>query len=594
MKYSNDIKKTWQVIRKIVKTESRDSMIKELSIDGKMTSNPELMANSFNTYFTGLAESLSGKILPSVKTFKDYLPASSLNSLVLLPTSPQEIMIINKSLKITNSSGIDDINPHVASQVMDILSDPLAKIINSSLINGEIPLELKIATVTPIYKQGAKTELSNYRPISVLPFFSKLFERIMYDRLFSYIKQKNLLYVLQHGFQPAHSTSMSLLDIQDKISESMDKNEYSLGIFLDLAKAFDTVDHKILLAKLEHYGIRDRALDWLRNYLIDRQQQVRCNNYLSKRLPIRHGVPQGSILGPLLFIIYINDLPNSTSLLHFILFADDTNVFLSNSSYEQLFKTANIELKSVSDWFRANKLSLNLSKTNLILFRSNKKQPPLTPNDLIIDDKTIPQVSSTKFLGVYIDQHLKWKVHIEEINKKITKNIGILKRISHVIPSHILLNLYFTLIYPYLTYCNIVWTSTYITNLNNLIISQKKAVRVVTKSPRNSHTKPLFAQFNLLNVTQLRFVQTCEFMYKYRNNLLPPSFSSYFNLVPHNICLRNKHDYRSIYARTNTRKMSIKFQGPLSWNSLPLNIRSSSCYTRFRYSLRAHAAESIV
>ena len=235
-----------------------------------------------------------------------------------------------------------------------------------------------------------------------------------------------------------------------------------------------------------------------------------------------------------------------------------------------------------------------MSKSNIILFRSNKKQPPQTPSVITIDDRTIPQVTSTKFLGVYIDQHLKWKVHIEEINKKITKNIGILKRISHVIPSHILINLYFTLIYPYLTYCNIIWTSTYITNLNNLKISQKKAIRVITKSPVNSHTKPLFTQHNLLNITQLRFMQTCEFMYRYHNNLLPPSFSSYFNQLPHTINVRNKHDYRSIYARTNIRKMSIRYQGPLLWNSLPSSIRTSPCHRHFRHSLRAHTAEYIV
>lgn len=373
----------------------------------------------------------------------------------------------------------------------------------------------------------------------------------------------------------------------------MDKNEYSLGVFLDLAKAFDTVDHRILLAKMQHYGIRGNALDWFTSYLTDRQQQVLCNGNYSKFLPIKFGVPQGSILGPLLFLIYINDLPNSSKLLHYILFADDTNVFLSNASYEQLFEVANAELKLASEWFRANKLSLNLSKTNFILFRSNKKQLPLTTMDIIIDDKIIPLVESTKFLGVYIDQHLKWKKHIEEINKKITKNVGILKRISYVIPSHILINLYFTLVYPYINYCNIIWTSTYNTNLKNLIISHKKAVRVISKSPLNCHTKPLFTKYNLLNIMQLRFMQTCEFMYKYHNNLLPISFSSYFSLVEHTITMRHKHDYRSIYARTNTRKMSIRFQGPASWNSLPISIRSSLCYRQFRCSLRAHTVEHI-
>ena len=285
------------------------------------------MAEQFNSYFTGLAKSLAAKIPSPKRTFHEYLPQSSVDSFALIPTSPEELISINKTLKSTHSSGPDDLNPYLLSPVMDLLAKPLAEVINCSLINGEVPMEIKIAKVLPIHKQGIKSEVSNYRPISILPFFSKLFERVIYDRLFSYIKQKNILYPFQHGFQPGHSTSMSLLDIQDKISMAMDNNEYSIGIFLDLAKAFDTVDHRILLAKLECYGVRGIALNWFKSYLDERYQQVMCNGRLSNLQLIEFGVPQGSILGPLLFLLYINDLPNSSSILHYILFADDSNVF---------------------------------------------------------------------------------------------------------------------------------------------------------------------------------------------------------------------------------------------------------------------------
>jgi hypothetical protein len=464
------------------------------------------------------------------QTFNDYLPPSTLNSLAIIPTSPTEIISICKSLKATHSSGLDDLDPCILSQLMDILAIPLADIINCSLSNGGVPSEIKMAKVLPIQKVGNNNEISNFRPISILPYFSKLFEKIMYDRLLSHINHINLLYPLQHGFQTGHSTSMSLLDMQDKISKAIDNNEFSIGIFLDLAKAFDTVNHTILLEKLQHYGIRGIALKWFKSYLTDRSQQVLCNGSLSSLKLILHGVPQGSILGPLLFLIYINDLPNSSSLLRYILFADDTNAFLSNSSYDQLINLANKELALASDWFKANKLSLNISKTNYIIFRSNKKTIPTTAHGLSIDGVSIPQVESSKFLGVYVDQHLKWNVHTYEISKKIMKNLGILRRISYLLPTFILKNLYHALIQPYLSYCNFIWSSTYPTHLSTLNILQKKAIRIITKSPFNSHTKPLFANLKIFKIEQLRFIQTGEFMFKYVNNMLPIAFLSFFYL----------------------------------------------------------------
>jgi hypothetical protein len=382
---------------------------------------------------------------------------------------------------------------------------------------------------------------------------------------------------------------MSILDIQDKISHAIDKNEYSLGIFLDLAKAFDTVDHTILLAKLEHYGIRGMALKWFTSYLSKRHQQVLCNGRLSKLLPIEIGVPQGSILGPLLFLIYINDLPNSSPILHFILFADDSNVFISHASYDELFHLANTELSAASDWFKANKLSLNLSKTNFILFRSHMKQTPTDTNEIIIDSKTIPQVASSKFLGVHIDQHLTWKVHISEISKKIAKNIGIIRRIAYKVPSQILINLYYTLVYPYLTYCNLIWSSTYISHLRGLQILQKKALRVITKSAFNTHTRPIFSHYRLLDIGQIRFKQICEFMYQYSKKLLPHSFDDFFSPSLKTYNTRNDSDYRIIYVRTNTRKFSIRYQGPVTWNRLPRLVRNALSFPNFRCLLRALA-----
>ena len=256
--------------------------------------------------------------------------------------------------------------------------------------------------------------------------------------------------------EPDLGDDLWIVDLR-AIAHAIDANEFSLGIFFDLAKAFDTVDHTILLKKLENYGIRDTPLRWFYSYLDQRQQQVLCNGLFSKLRFVHYGVPQGSNLGPLLFLLYINDLPNSSSLLHFILFADDTNVFYSHKSLDNLMDLVNSELAAVADWFRANRLSLNLTKTNFIIFRSHRKPIPNQNFNISIDNKPILQVKSTKFLGVYVDEHLTWKEHIAHISNKIAKNVGILSRISYLLPRNIISNLYYSLIQPYLVYCNIVW-----------------------------------------------------------------------------------------------------------------------------------------
>ena len=214
--------------------------------------------------------------------------------------------------------------------------------------------------------------------------------------------------------------------------------------------------------------------------------------------------------------------------------------------------------------------------------------------NITVDGVNIPQVNTSKFLGVHMDEHLKWNIHIDEINKKITKSIGILNRISYLLPSQILINLYYTLIYPYFTYCNLIWTSTYSTHLNKIKIAQKKALRIITKSPVNSHTQPLFQELKLLTITQIRFTQTCEFMYKYHNKLLTLAFIDYFPPTQFTTNTRSKQDYKLIIVRTNTRKLSIKYQGPLLWNNLPLSIRTCNTLLWFKRLLRVHTLEHVL
>ena len=336
-----------------------------------------------------------------------------------------------------------------------------------------------MAKVLPAFKSEDPQYFVNYRPITLLPNFSKIFEKVVYNRFIEFIERLEILYCCQFGFRKNHSTALSLINLINKIAESIDRNEVTIGVFLDLSKAFDTLDHEILLNKLEHYGIRGVALDWVKSYLSERLQFVKFNHTSSSKCQIHCGVPQGSILGPLFFILYINDLHFASSLTEPLLFADDTSILYSHRDQDHLISVLNEELIKIDSWMRSNKLSVNIKKTNYVVFKSAQKKAssdlPLSFNSQILKEK-----NAVKFLGAYIDNCLTWKSYINHVCKKMSKSIGVIFRSRFFLTEKTLLSLYYTLVYPYISYCSTVWTSTYPTNLNRIYLLQKRAVRAIT------------------------------------------------------------------------------------------------------------------
>ena len=328
----------------------------------------------------------------------------------------------------------------------------LKHIFNISLAKGVFPDKLKRARVTPIFKKGNNTLVTNYRPISVLPCFSKLLERIMYNRLYKFVLESNILYQKQFGFQNAHSTEHAILQSVNQIIEAFSQGKYTLGVFLDLSKTFDTVNHNILQEKLKAYGIQPENLKWFRNYLSNRKQFILYDDFKTEVKIVKCRVPQGSILGPLLFLVFVNDLSNSTKVLDLVLFADDTNLFCSDSNIRTLFETANQELSQINDWFLPNRLSLNVEKTKYVLFHKCIEQEniPLKLPLLQLNSNIIERENSLKFLGVILDEHLTWKKHIQLIENKVSKNVGVLYKASKLINSKCLRSIYFSFIHAIL------------------------------------------------------------------------------------------------------------------------------------------------
>ena len=369
---------------------------------------------------------------------------------------------------------------------------------------------MKLAKVVPIFKKGQKDSMNNYRPISLLPSLSKILERLVYTRTFKFINNCNVLFDSQFGFRKKHTTTHALLTFIDKVAHAIDDVSHTVGVFLDFSKAFDTINHNILLYKLCHYGIRGIALEWFRDYLSNRKQFVNINGHESHSKLISCGVPQGSILGPLLFILYINDLQNSSQILSFIFFADDSNLFLSHRDPHTLIDTMNNELKLVQAWIHANKLSLNVDKTHYMLFSNSLK---LLPNHIMINGINLLQVEYTKFLGLYIDNDLSWKSHINYLSKLLSRNTGILNKLKYYFPTNIVLSIYSTLISPYLNYGSLAWGNCTKVLLDKLFLIQKRAIRNVNHAGYLSHTNDLFRNNNILKITDLFVYNIGIFMY---------------------------------------------------------------------------------
>ena len=572
----SNIKNVWREINNILGSKRKEDPPESLSDGTSNFTTPDDISESFNTYFSNIGASLANKIPSTDTSFSSYLHGSFGSTFFLTPTNFVEVTEIGCTLKSSCSCGFDGISPSVIKSAVPFIAHPLAYIFNLSFSTGYFPSNLKIAKVIPVYKSGDRHDIHNYRPISILPCFSKILERLVYNRLSSFISCFHLLSDHQYGFRSNHSTDMALIQVIDKLTSALTSKMSAVGVFIDLSKAFDTIDHSILLSKLEFYGIRGVALQWFSSYLSNRQQFTFIHNSLSSRHDILHGVPQGSILGPLWFLLYINDLPHSSSSLSFTLFADDTTLLHTDSNLQSLITSLNAELNRVSSWFRANKLSLNHAKSKYMIF---SKAPHSSSNTqpILINNIPISRVSSTKFLGVTIDEKLSWSDHISATAKIIARNIGVMAKLRSFLPQPSMVLLYNSLILPHLNYCNIVWAHATNHKLHSLIVLQKRAIRICTNSHPRAHSAPLFASLNTLTLTDINKLHTGIFMFKFTNNLLPHSFTSFFtslqNTYRYSTRAHNKHNLFLPFTRTSFSISTLRFHGPRLWNTLDESLR---------------------
>ena len=585
--HKGDLVKSWKIIKQIINKKSFNKVPRYFMINNKQVDDKAKIASSFNKFYVNLGPSLASKIPNSGVNPLSYLKHDIHNSIFLTDVSEEEVVKILKSLK-SSSPGWDGLSSHVIKLCFNHFLSPLTHICKLSLQNGVFPSELKIAKVIPLYKGGDDAYLVNYRPVSVLPVFSKVFERLMYDRLVAFFDEMKIIYNFQFGFRKEHSTSIALMLLVDKILKALHEGEYVLGVFIDFSKAFDTVNHSILLDKLWHYGIRGVAHDWLTSYLSNRSQFVCFDGVNSPYNNITCGVPQGSILGPLLFLIYVNDMAYVSKKLFTLLFADDTNTFLTGKDTNHLIKTMNEELKKLVDWMYANKLSLNIAKTHFLIFRSKGMSKPSFTETLMINDQHLLQESKTKFLGVIIDDRLSWGPHIQYIKSKIAKGIGIICKVRNILNVSTLINLYNCFVYPYINYAIEIWGDTYDCYIDPIYKLQKKTLRIITRSNVREHSSPLFEKFKLLDVERIHIYKIGLTMFKVSHKCVPNVFAQLFT---HNCNIYLYDTRQSIrlhvpISRTDYLMHAVSVKGVRIWNILTTKINNDCSLLCFKHQLK--------
>jgi hypothetical protein len=493
----NNPRQTWKTINSILANapQNKKTQVDCLLINNTETSDPKHICTEFNNFFISVGSNLANTI-PSYSDDTDtiYTVPKATHSFFMHRTNKSEILRIISDLKKRSSPGLDGITPAILQICRDQLVDHLVLLVNESLSTGIFPDQLKIAKIVPVYKSECKKNVSNYRPISVLSVFSKIFEQVIKYRFTKYLTQNNLLASQQYGFRKGSNTKCAAFDFISNIQKYLDDGEYATGIFIDLKKAFDTVDHNILLSKLEYLGVVGTPLKLFCSYLTNRNCLVQIGENFSEFGKISCGVPQGSILGPLLFLVYINDVTKWGIQGTLQLYADDTIIFYHGRSLKELEGVMQSDLSHLANWLRVNKLSLNLKKTSYMLFGS-KKHVCL---NISLGNSLIEKTNVTKYLGLLIDSNLSWSHQFDLVKSKVAPVTGVLYRLRSLLPKPTLLSIYYAMIHSHLVYLSCVWGFATKKQISEIQVLQNRALRNILGLPWDTHIRDIYRQTEIL------------------------------------------------------------------------------------------------
>ena len=575
-----DRNQSWKILKSVIPSSSSSS-----AFSHDPDENAKL-SHEFNAHFANVATNVRKKNglhdIP-IENSNESLPFHVRHQFEFSLVCEDEVLKHLYSLKNTKSVGIDNISSFILKTSAPVIVKSLTYLINKSLLEGIFPNRWKTAKIIPVFKKGDKMQPDNYRPISLLSCASKVLEKVVQKQLLNYLRINGILSVEQSGFRLKHSTCTALIKVTDEWLRALDKGEYTGSVFVDLQKAFDVVDHDILLKKLADIGIGDVSLKWFRSYLSDRKIITSINNVLSDELPLKYGVPQGSLLGPLLFLIFINDLPECFDKCTVHLYADDTVIYYADKDVHKIEAVLNKELKSLDIWMRRNKLKVNCSKTVSMLFGTKHMLAKCNSLNLRFSGETLSQVKNFKYLGVHVDDELKWNLHIEQLCKKVGKMINYLARLKHFLNTVALKTIYNVAILPHFDYADIVWQSASKTSLDHLQKLQNRAARIILNVNPYEH-KPTCELHDLLDIEMLdrrRMKHMLSFVYKILHDMTPDYMQEYFVFKTTPYDLRRSEVLALPKPRTNNNKRTFSYRGSTAYNDIPLVIRDAVSLSDF-------------
>ena len=617
---SNNSKSIWDTLKSLglPSKKCQASTNIGLKINDEISFDKLSVAEKFNSFYTSVASKLVEKLPKCTNKFNSSFVFNFYSSKGVKPNSYNFSMVLESQvlkyidkLGFNKATGLDGIPARFVKDSASIIANPLSHIINLSIIQGLVPDDLKLARVVPLHKKNDKTEVGNYRPVSILNIISKILERVIYDQMDGYLSENDLLYSQQSGFRRKFSTETCLIQLSDFIRFHMDKGKLVGMVLLDLQKAFDTVDHGILLMKLKAIGLSESAVRWFSSYLSDRQQLVDVSGTLSSKAKVTCGVPQGSILGPLLFLIYVNDMSAAIkSKLN--LYADDSGILVVGKSASEIELVLSSELETISEWLVCNKLSLHLGKTESILFGSKQRLSKQSPLNVSCNGQPIENKDSVKYLGATIDQNLSFESMALSVIQKVNARLKFLYRKRNFLSFNTRKLLAMAIIQCHYDYASTVWYPAISQSLKNkLQVSQNKLIRCVMGLDSRSHIgQEQFSFVKWLPVSERVDFKTLCHVFKIHSGKSPTYLEEHFTPASsvHNYgtrfrvkCTRSNGSDAPFsdcgrYCIPQVKSFGIKsfaYRGCTLWNNIPQEFREVDTLSKFKVKIKEHLMSSV-